>query len=643
LQCCNKMAWFVTYVLVLCFLQGVGVNGIANAALTSIEKQFKLSSAKSALIPSAGDIGALCVVLFVSFIGSRYHKPRLIAAGSVVMAIGSLLFMVPHFAEEYAYAESSAESSSSNLCNGSASSSEDVSSTCETGDSKYLSVFVIAQAVHGIGFSPMFTLGTVYIDENEAHNLASLYIGSLTYAAAGLGVATGFFIGGQFIGKLFVDFDRKSVDFNSSDPRWVGAWWFGFIITSIGFLLVAIPISCFPKSLPSKLSSGSSLTNFNLNMLATLIIFFFQKLRNPVYMTQVLGGVCGVLNLSGSATFSFKYLAEQYNLSPDIAGAYIGGLILFGAFGMFLGGFLVRIFNLSLVGMLRLSSLTMIMSAVLGLSYLAGCPEVPLVGMEIPYDGRRKVKTYQHCKGKKGKGRVYSLVRLSLPTITSLANPVQSSAFSTPLGVYKQSCRLGANAFHSHNKLVSCARYPVYSWVERVQHSGSYGNCSCVAGGINTTRTILSSSAVSGKCQYDCTNLYVWAPCLFLANIILLTSVTPSSMATLRCVEKEDKALAVGISWMFLRLLGSIPGPVLVGLVLDQSCLLWSSSTCMSASFCQLYSHKDMAITVMTFWIVVCTLGAMFFFMSSCFAMKYKTYLRPKRGTDSKSDNKSNK
>ncbi|KAK3086229.1 hypothetical protein FSP39_015478 [Pinctada imbricata] len=359
------MAFFVAYVFVLCFLEGLGVNGIASAAIPSIEKQYKLSSTKSALISSGYDIGALCVVLFISFIGSRYHKPRLIAAGSLIMAIGSLLFI-----------ESSTESSSSRLCNGTTSSTEEVPSTCESGDSKYLLVFVLAQAFHGVGFSPMFTLGTVYIDENEAHNLASLYIG-LTYAAAGLGVATGFFIGGQFIGKLFIDFDRKSVDFDSSDPRWVGAWWCGFIITAVGFLLVAIPISCFPKALPGE------------SILFHIFLSVNERyLRNPVYITEVLAGVCGILNLSGSGTFSFKYLAEQYNLSPDIAGFYIGGLILFGSFGMFLGGLLVRIFNLSLVGMLRLSSLSMILSAILGLSYLAGCPEVPLVGMEIPYGGK---------------------------------------------------------------------------------------------------------------------------------------------------------------------------------------------------------------------------------------------------------------
>lgn len=40
-------------------------------------------------------------------------------------------------------------------------------------------MFIAAQIVHGVGFTPMFTLGTAYIDENEEHSLAAVYIGKL--------------------------------------------------------------------------------------------------------------------------------------------------------------------------------------------------------------------------------------------------------------------------------------------------------------------------------------------------------------------------------------------------------------------------------------------------------------------------------
>ena len=36
---------------------------------------------------------------------------------------------------------------------------------------------MVANMVHGVGFTPMFTLGTVYIDENEEHTTAAVYVG----------------------------------------------------------------------------------------------------------------------------------------------------------------------------------------------------------------------------------------------------------------------------------------------------------------------------------------------------------------------------------------------------------------------------------------------------------------------------------
>lgn len=101
LQFLNKMTLFVVWVFILCFLEGFAVNGISNAGLPAIEKHFSISSTKSSVVASSQDFGALAVVLFVSFIGARLHKPRVVAYGSVIMGIGSFLFIVPHLAEEY--------------------------------------------------------------------------------------------------------------------------------------------------------------------------------------------------------------------------------------------------------------------------------------------------------------------------------------------------------------------------------------------------------------------------------------------------------------------------------------------------------------------------------------------------------------
>jgi len=56
---------------------------------------------------------------------------------------------------------------------------------------------------------------------------------------------------------------------------------------------------------------------------------------------------------------------------------------------MFLGGFVIRIFKLEIVGMLRLNVVASLIACILGISYLASCPEVKLAGFEVAYPNEK--------------------------------------------------------------------------------------------------------------------------------------------------------------------------------------------------------------------------------------------------------------
>ncbi|VDK64348.1 unnamed protein product [Gongylonema pulchrum] len=43
---------------------------------------------------------------------------------------------------------------------------------------RYIFLFCIAHFLHGIGATPLFTLGVSYIDENVGPALSSLYLGT---------------------------------------------------------------------------------------------------------------------------------------------------------------------------------------------------------------------------------------------------------------------------------------------------------------------------------------------------------------------------------------------------------------------------------------------------------------------------------
>ena len=43
-----------------------------------------------------------------------------------------------------------------------------------------------------------------------------------------------------------------AVDITPKDPRWIGAWWLGFLVFGAASLISAVPLLCFPRRLRSK-------------------------------------------------------------------------------------------------------------------------------------------------------------------------------------------------------------------------------------------------------------------------------------------------------------------------------------------------------------------------------------------------------
>ena len=97
LQLFNRIRWFVLWASLFSFLQGFIVNGVINAVVTSLETRFELPSTRSGLIPSSNNFIALVVVLLITYYGAGPSKPRIIAAGVLLVALGSLIFSLPHF------------------------------------------------------------------------------------------------------------------------------------------------------------------------------------------------------------------------------------------------------------------------------------------------------------------------------------------------------------------------------------------------------------------------------------------------------------------------------------------------------------------------------------------------------------------
>ena len=71
--------------------------------------------------------------------------------------------------------------------------------------------------------------------------------------------------------------------------------------------------------------------------------------------------------------------------------------------------------------------------------------------------------------------------------------------------------------------------------------------------------------------------------------------------------------------FLFLRLLGTIPGPVIFGYLIDNTCLLWQEQECPSldqvsgGGSCRLYDNHGMSTAMMVTILLVKVLGIVFF------------------------------
>lgn len=87
-------------------------------------------------------------------------------------------FVISYFA---IFSGGSQGTNATSVCNGTRGAVYSLISSCDSPGDRFIPALVIAQMVHGIGFSPMFTLGLVYIEENEEKALAAVYIGMKKY------------------------------------------------------------------------------------------------------------------------------------------------------------------------------------------------------------------------------------------------------------------------------------------------------------------------------------------------------------------------------------------------------------------------------------------------------------------------------
>lgn len=89
----NMFLVFITFFQVMNLMTLTYTDSVLNY----ISKRFRIPNTMASFIPSSYQIGNMVIIIPVSFFGSRFNRPRVIAIGMVLMVAGLGCCALPHF------------------------------------------------------------------------------------------------------------------------------------------------------------------------------------------------------------------------------------------------------------------------------------------------------------------------------------------------------------------------------------------------------------------------------------------------------------------------------------------------------------------------------------------------------------------
>ncbi|KAG7172322.1 Solute carrier organic anion transporter family member 74D-like 2 [Homarus americanus] len=554
-------------------------------------------------ILSGNDISQVILAILLAYYGNYGHRPRWMAFGVMCAAVSCFIGATPHFI--YGPGQDAADivETTTGLVNSVISNStkkakktevcySEFEDTCVDSDISggYIGPVIllfISQFIVGIAISIFYTIGVTYMDDNVSKKSYPIYY-SITLLLRILGPVLGYLVGGKCL-SLWID-PTQSPNLTRMDPRWLGAWWLGSLFIGCGLFFAGTLLFLFPRTMPGSMrreakrvlrqvekdkeAGGRRGVEYFASLAKTKKIEYkptlsnlkkaFKRLfTNKLWVGNLFNTVTIVLALSGYWNFKPKYLENQFRKSATEANYYTG-MASFSSvvLGTGVGGAVLRWIRPKprFVAGYNIF-VTLFLTAGFIVLMFIGCPKLTIVG---PVDG----STVPDCSADCG----------------------CSDRFS-PMCAEDQ-----VTVFYS----------PCYAGCTKANTSASpivFSGCQCIPSNISSPPLLDSLTAsspplnqsndangygTSGYCPEPCDTFFYYLIIQIIIKTVSSTGRVGSSVIHLRSVADEDKGLALGTLTVFISFFGFIPAPIIMGAIIDSSCLVWDKS-CGVYGNCWLY------------------------------------------------------
>lgn len=539
--------------------------------LSTVERRFSLSSRASSIIMIADDLSPIVANFLMMALLRRTSKPNWVSGGMLFSLLGAVSSLLPYLVYGPGKHLTGDMKTIGGISTGTTqfcgtSDDEAAAASCRATKEDAASIgplvfFFMGNFLNGLGGTAYYVIGTTYMDDNVKKKNSAVYFGSL-YVFRLLGPVLGF-----TMASLSLSYPEEMTGtspLKPGDPRWIGAWWFGYIFIGLGILISTLPMLFFPKKIRSKseANKGDALSK-DKSMKAELqeVLQGLGRLaRNPVYVFRILAAIVNYIALAGYYISFPRYTEHQFSQTASKASLLAGPTyIVSNVVGIVLGAVFVHKVKPTprVVG---IQTVVVVFVAAVGITSLmainCGSIQYPVVP-----DADNGVTIQNQCSD-------------GCDCSTRVHRPVCDQATGTQ---YFSACFAGC---------------PVSEY-----NQTEFQDCLCLQSEHGMNKFAIGNVSNS-KCEQDCFDaMMIFAGVVFVIQIVLGSSHVGSTIVGLRCIEPRDKSLSLLVTSAIMNAFAFIPYPLIYGALTDASCIVWEDR-CGERGSCWLYDLKKLRFLI---------------------------------------------